>query len=169
MEVKLSLALPRDRLSVPAVRRVLASSLGVLGVHADVIADIGVALSEACTNVVEHAAEGDEYEVSVGIRGNECVIEVQDTGGAGFDGNSRGLGNADGAAENGRGIQLMRALVDKVSFHDRHQADGAMVHLEKRLTWDEGSVIGRLTDGQAEIQHGPWSGDELIEQPPGLH
>ena len=166
MEIKLTLALPRDRLSVPAVRRVLGSSLGVLGVHEHVISDICIALSEACTNVVDHAAEGDEYEVSVGIRGNECVIEVVDTGG-GFDGNTHGLRPVDYGAESGRGIQLMRALVDKVSFHEQHLADGTVVHLEKRLTWDKGSVIGRLTDGQPDIQHGPWSGDELLEEAPG--
>lgn len=166
MEIKLTLALPRDRLSVPAVRKVLGSSLGVLGVHDEVISDIGIALSEACTNVVDHATEGDEYEVSVGIRGNECVIEVVDTGG-GFDGNAHGLEAADHGAEGGRGIQIMRALVDKVSFHEQRQSDGTMVHLEKRLTWDEGSVIGQLTDGQPEMQHGPWSGEDLIKRAPG--
>lgn len=166
MEIKFSLALPRDRLSVPAVRRVLGSSLGALGVHDEVISDVCIALSEACTNVVDHAADGDEYEVIVGICGNECVIEVLDTGG-GFDGTTHGLAAADHGAESGRGIQLMRALVDRVSFHEQHLADGTVVHLEKRLTWDEGSVIGRLTDSQPEMPHGPWSGEDLSEQGPG--
>ena len=167
MEIKLTLALPRDGLSVPAARRVLTSSLSVLGVHADVISDVGVALSEACSNVVNHAANGDEYEVSVGVRGNECVIEVFDTGG-GFDASAEGLADAASNAESGRGIQLMRALVDRVSFR-RHFDEGTVVHLEKRLTWDVGSVIGRLTDGQPPIRHGPWSGEDLPGKARGLH
>lgn len=164
MEIKLTLALPRDELSVPVIRRVLGQAMEVLGVDGRVVSDIEIALSEACTNVLDHAAESDEYEVSAGIDGDVCIIEVVDRGG-GFDGSMLGLGDAEATAEDGRGIQLMRALVDKVEFDSRPHV-GTVVHLEKHLQWHEDSVIKALTDGRAATTHGPWSSDELLEDAP---
>jgi serine/threonine-protein kinase RsbW len=164
MEIKLTLALPRDEYSVPVARRVLARAMDVLGVDDSVVADIELALTEACTNVLDHAADTDEYEVSAGIDGTVCVIEVVDRGG-GFDSVGKGLTDADPSAEDGRGIQLMRALVDKVTFTSRPQT-GTVVHLEKQLAWDEGSLIKQLTEGQPATKHGPWSDDERFEDKP---
>ncbi len=164
MELKLTLALPRDEYSVPVARRVLARSMEVLGVDDSVVADIELALTEACTNVLDHAAHTDEYELSAGIDGTLCIIEVIDRGG-GFDSTTKGLAEAEPSAEDGRGIQLMRALVDKVTFTSRPQV-GTVVHLEKQLTWGESSVIRRLTEDQPETEHGPWSDDERFEDKP---
>ena len=155
MELKLTLALPHDEYSVPVARRVLARSLEVLGVDDDVVADIELALTEACTNVLDHAADTDEYEVSAGIDGAVCVIEVIDRG-SGFDVATQGLTEAEPSAEDGRGIQLMRALVDEVSFTSRPHT-GTVVHLEKQLTWSDGSAIDRLTEDAPDTRHGPWS------------
>ena len=164
MELKLTLALPRDEYSVPVARRVLSRSLDVLGVDETVVADIELALTEACTNVLDHAADTDEYEVSAGIDGTICIIEVIDRGG-GFDDSTKGLVDAEPSAEDGRGIQLMRALVDKVTFTSRPQV-GTVVHLEKQLTWSDGAVIERLTEDQPKTEHGPWSDDERFEDKP---
>ena len=157
MEIKLTLALPRDAFSVPVARRMLGRSLDVLGVDERVVADIELALTEACTNVLEHSADTDAYEVSAGIDGTVCVLEVIDRG-VGFDAAAKGHDDADPTAEDGRGIQLMRALVDKVTFTSRPQ-EGTVVHLEKQLTFAEGSAISRLTDEQPMTEHGPWSQD----------
>ena len=46
---------PRDATSVPLTRRVLDAALASLGVTEDCRADVRLALSEACTNVVRHA------------------------------------------------------------------------------------------------------------------
>ena len=155
MEIKLSLALPREELSVPVVRRVLKSSLEALGVESDVVHDIQVALTEAVTNVLDHATHGEEYEVSAGVDGDICVIEIVDRG-AGFDGSELGHGEAHPSAEEGRGIQIMRALVDKVTFTNIPTI-GTVVHLEKRLEWTEAAAIKRLTEGNPPTEHGPWS------------
>jgi serine/threonine-protein kinase RsbW len=167
VEIKLTLALPRDELSVPVVRRVLTQAMDVLGVEHEITSDIQVALTEACTNVLDHAADADEYEVSAGIDGDVCVIEVVDRGG-GFDGSILGLDHAHESAEGGRGIQLMRALVDKVLFDSRPHV-GTVVHLEKRLRWHEESVIRALTEGKAPTEHGPWRQDEQLEDAPEPH
>jgi serine/threonine-protein kinase RsbW len=164
VEIKLTLALPRDGLSVPVVRKVLSNSLSALGVDRDVVHDIELALTEACTNVLDHVAEGEEYEVSAGISGGECIIEVIDTGG-GFDDGAHGFEEAAASAESGRGIQLMRALVDRVKFVSK-PGDGTVVHLEKRLSWADGSPIARLTEGRPPTENGPWSSDERLADAP---
>ena len=164
MEIKLTLALPRDELSVPVARRVLKQAMDVLGVEAEDTQDIQLAMTEACTNVLDHAVDADEYEVSAGIDNDVCVIEVIDRG-AGFDASDLGLDEADHGAEEGRGIQLMRALVDNVKF-DKRERVGNVVRLEKRLEWHDDSVIKALTEGKRPMEHGPWSQDEHLEDAP---
>jgi serine/threonine-protein kinase RsbW len=144
VEITFTLQLPRDALSVPVVRRVLNTSMRTLGVAEECLTDIEIALTEACTNVLDHAAEGDEYEVAAGLDDNRCVIEVVDTG-RGFDADRLGHAEADPSAEEGRGIQLIRALVDKVHFRSRSEA-GTIVHLEKELRFIDGSPLQRLAD-----------------------
>jgi serine/threonine-protein kinase RsbW len=147
MEVKLTLALPHDQLSVPLARGILKRSLQTLGIDEETISDIELALTEACTNVLDHASGEDDYTVSAGINGQTCIIEVVDRGGGGFDGSEQGHLDAEPHAEDGRGIQLMRALVDRLEFENR-PAVGTVVHLEKRLTWDTDAPIAKL-DGSA--------------------
>ena len=144
MEIKFTLQLPRDALSVPVVRRVLKTSMRTLGVSDDCVADIEIALTEAVTNVLDHAAAGDEYEVVAGLDDNSCVIEVIDTG-RGFDAERLGHVDADPSAEEGRGIQLIRALVDRVHFRSRPER-GMIVHLEKELEFTEGSPLQQLVE-----------------------
>lgn len=158
MEIKLTLALPRDELSVPVVRRILTASMQVLGVEAATISDIEIALTEACTNVLDHSGGQQEYEVSAGIDGTRCVIEVIDRGASDFDGASRGHGPAEVSAEAGRGIQLMRALVDSVEFTN-HATAGTVVHLEKQLAFAADAMLQRLSVDNAPTVRGPWSAD----------
>jgi serine/threonine-protein kinase RsbW len=144
VEIKFTLMLPRDALSVPVVRRVLQSSMLTLGVADDCLNDIEIALTEACTNVLDHVMAGDEYQVVAGLDDAACVIEVIDTG-RGFDGERLGHANAEMTAEEGRGIQLIRALVDRVHFKSRPES-GMIVHLEKQLTYTAGSPLQRLAE-----------------------
>jgi len=73
-----------DGLSVPVARRMLKQSLCSLGVDEAVTADIEVALTEACTNVLQHSGPGDVYQVSVELANHQCAVSVTDEG-QGFD------------------------------------------------------------------------------------
>lgn len=140
MDIDVRLSLPRDAISVPVIRRVLRVALVTLAVHPDCISDIEIALTEACTNVLDHARTGDQYEVVARVHDDRCVIDVIDNG-AGFDANPYGHADADIAAEAGRGIQLIRALVDNVQFTP---VDGrGSVHFEKSLVAADGSPFRR--------------------------
>jgi serine/threonine-protein kinase RsbW len=145
MQITLSLALPRDEHTIPVSRHIVHHALDEVGADKDCIADIALAQTEACTNVVKHSGPGDQYEVRVDIDHEKCVIRVIDTG-RGFDSQSLGDGAADDSAERGRGIQLMRALVDEVKFVSKPEA-GTIVHLEKSLSFTPDSVVNRLSSG----------------------
>jgi serine/threonine-protein kinase RsbW len=146
VEIKLVLWLPRDAVSVPVSRQVLDSCLETLGVTPDTRADIALALSEACANVVLHAGAGEEYEVQVSTRDRRCVIEVVNTGGR--DGEPApasvvGAFLADDpvpvTAEHGRGLQIIDAVADNLELTSTGRR-GTTVHFEKKLEWLPGAA-----------------------------
>ena len=138
MQIMLALSLPRDEQTIPVSRHIAVNAIAEIGVAEDDIQDIAVALTEACTNVLKHSGPGDEFEVSLEVDEDQCVIRVVDTG-HGFDSETLGFSHADTSAEEGRGIQLMRALVDSVKFISKPEA-GTIVHLEKTLELEDGSL-----------------------------
>lgn len=129
----LSLSLPREGVSVPVVRRLAAQALRAFGVVDSDIDDVQLAITEACANVIDHATETDTYDVKVELAADRCAITVVDSG-SGFDSTSVPR-TAEPAAEAGRGLTLMRALVDRLHFHDEPQS-GAVVHMVKALSYD---------------------------------
>jgi serine/threonine-protein kinase RsbW len=84
VDVRFCLVFPRETISVPVVRRVLGDTLYKLGVDEDCVADLLLAVTEACTNVLRHSGPGRRYEVVATVGRNRCVLEVVDTG-RGFD------------------------------------------------------------------------------------
>ncbi|QXJ22735.1 ATP-binding protein [Actinomadura graeca] len=139
MEMRFSLALPREALSIPVVRRVVGDSLRGLGVSEECVGDILVAASEACTNVIQHARATGDYEVAGHVDDGVCSLKVMDWGhGPRPAPEDRGV-----LSESGRGIRIMRALVDDMSI-DSSPDLGTVVHLRKRLTWRDEVLIGSL-------------------------
>jgi serine/threonine-protein kinase RsbW len=159
VEINMVLHLPRDSASVPLSRRVLDGCLQTLGVTPDTRADIALALSEACANVIQHAGPGQEYEVQVSARNGQCAIEVVNTGsGDGEpapDGSGTGAvrgtggGRADGiafsgdpvpaTAEHGRGLKIINAVVDNLQLTG-NEREGTTVRFEKTLEWLPGAA-----------------------------
>jgi serine/threonine-protein kinase RsbW len=133
VDMKFSLDLPRETLSIPVIRRILGDTLRGLGVSETCIGDILVAISEACTNVVQHADSTCRYEVAVAVEGPQCALKVVDRG-QGFHDDPPTDVHPD--SESGRGLKIMKALVDDVSVHSRPDS-GTVVHLQKRLSWKE--------------------------------
>lgn len=146
VEINLTLCLPRDQLSVPVARHICGHALREVGVHQSCSDDIELALTEACTNVLDHSTADDEYEVVITINDHSCIIRVRDTG-RGFDYSSLGNRPVDVSAESGRGIKLMNALVDSVKFSSVPEA-GMIVHLEKQLCFDEDTPVRRHVAAQ---------------------
>jgi serine/threonine-protein kinase RsbW len=141
VQIILALSLPRDEQTIPVSRHIAVSAMAEIGVVEDCMQDIAVALTEACTNVLKHSGPGDEFDVSLEVDEDQCYIRVVDTG-HGFDSQSVGFTHADTSAEQGRGIEIMRALVDSVKFISKPEA-GTVVHLEKTLEFDDDSFVSR--------------------------
>ena len=142
MELRIALSLPRDEVSVPLVRRLTSNAMRLLGVDGDCLDELQVALTEACANVLRHADAEDDYEVRVRVDGRSVVIDVVDRG-TGFDASALGIRDANPEAEQGRGIQLMRALVDDVQFAQA-QPQGTVVSLTKRITSPDDAPLSML-------------------------
>ncbi len=136
----LSVALPRESVSVPVVRRLAAQALRAFGVLDEDIDDVQLAITEACANVIDHAGATDTYDVKVELSADRCAITVVDQGG-GFDVDEVPE-RAHHDAEMGRGVALMRALVDNVAFRNEPQA-GAVVHMVKSLRYVEDHPLRR--------------------------
>ncbi|MER7770155.1 ATP-binding protein [Kitasatospora sp. NPDC096140] len=83
MDIWWTLHLKRDPASVPLARRILLGAMATAGVDPQIADDLGVALSEACANAVEHGATGrpdDGFQVTASISGDRLRIEVTDSG-----------------------------------------------------------------------------------------
>ena len=142
MELSLALTLPRDEQTVPVARHLVRNAMEQVGVEETCAADFELALSEACTNVLLHSGPGDQYVVRLDLEDRVGVIRVIDVG-HGFDSARLQAEDPLLEAERGRGLGLMRAMVDRVDFTSRAEA-GTIVTLEKVLTYrDEALLVGR--------------------------
>jgi serine/threonine-protein kinase RsbW len=132
MRVQVAMTLPFEAASVPMARHSVAAALRTARVTSDCIHEVEVALSEACTNVLQHAGEGQAYEVTIKIVDQQLTVDVLDSG-QGFDETpAEPPGMADVAAEEGRGLALIQALTDRAVF-DSVSGGGGRVQLRKTL------------------------------------
>jgi anti-sigma regulatory factor (Ser/Thr protein kinase) len=93
------------------------------------IDEIAPAMTEACAKVVQHAGDHEGYQVDVAIDDRVCRISVLDNG--------RGSDPADAPTplsplDAGRGLMLMRALVDELMFRNFEDGRHGVV-LEEKL------------------------------------
>src|SRR5262245_23291896 len=115
VRIQVVMTLPREAVSVPLTRRTVAAALTAAGVTPDCLSEVEVALSEACTNVLHHAGQGEAYEVAINISDQLLTMDVIDFG-AGFGEVEEGAPMPDPTAESGRGLALIRALTDQAVF-----------------------------------------------------
>jgi serine/threonine-protein kinase RsbW len=129
-----SLVIPAKAEYIALGRLALTGLLRPRAVEPEVIADVKLALTEACSNSIRHAY-ADEREGEVEIRyelaDSSLEVEVSDDG-RGFDPAllETGLGPLD---EGGLGIAIIRALTDDVSIGARSGGTGYSVRFTKRL------------------------------------
>ena len=97
------------------------------------LADIEIAVGEAVTNAILYGSPRAESRVVVayGTVGPDFVIKIQDEG-SGFDPTVEKMEmEEDTDALGGRGIRLMRALMDQVDLH--YDGRGMVACLYKKL------------------------------------
>jgi len=128
--VRFCLVFTRESMSVPAMRQVLGDTLRRLGINEDSVADILLAASEACANVIRHAGKAvADYAVAATVEPARCRVEVIDSGDGCRPPRDR---RPVPTAESGRGFEVMRACVDGVSLRSA-PGEGTVVTLDKLL------------------------------------
>jgi serine/threonine-protein kinase RsbW len=142
MLLDVAVCLPKEAETVSLIRGVVKNALSSIGVLADCVDDICLALSEACTNVVQHAGLDDEYEVRLQIDERICAISVSNTG-EGFDASTLQDVMPNPSSPRGRGVAIMRAVMDQVDF-DPEPAAGTIVNLVKALSVKPDGPLARM-------------------------
>ena len=120
----LELVLPAQSWALERIRDAMRPWLSAVGAEPRVVADLLIAVGEACTNVVEHAygPEGGIMTVCLELQLPDVVATVRDMGRWPFP----------GEGGRGRGRLLMRHCADDVRI-DRGYA-GTTVVIRRRLT-----------------------------------
>jgi serine/threonine-protein kinase RsbW len=119
-------------------RLALSGVARVVPLEPEVLADLKLAVTEACGNAVRHAYRGADGPVSVAFVSHPDRLEliVQDEG--------AGLGTADldappqdltrvGPAEGGMGMAIIRTIVDELEIGESPGGRGTTVHMTKYL------------------------------------
>ena len=117
---ELKVSLPARSENLRRIRRTVADFAESLGLAEDRVADLRLAVNEACSNVVRHAYEAEgQMAVEAKAEGDYLVVTVHDTG--------RGLGAASADPGAGLGLRVARAVSESMEIRGR--ADGTEVKL----------------------------------------
>ena len=107
------LSLPAQPESIPVIRHVLGAFAEALELSPELIEDMRLAVTEACSNVVRHAYDGNEsgpIDVVVQPSSDRLVVIVSDRG--------RGMGPSPDVDGPGLGLRLIAALADSLELED---------------------------------------------------
>jgi serine/threonine-protein kinase RsbW len=129
-----SLVIPAKAEYIALGRLALTGLLRPLAVEPEVIADVKLALTEACSNSIRHAYAGGRegaVEIRYELLDASLAVEVSDEGG-GFDPTllERGISELD---EGGLGIAIIRAVTDDLSIGTRSGGGGSCLRFTKQL------------------------------------
>lgn len=139
------------RLSFPAraeylilARLALAGVARATAIPEETLADLKLAVTEACGNVVRHAYAGPDgrpegaVRVTIDARPHTISLTVEDDG-VGLpprdptDDEPAGDGDGDGAGEGGMGLAIIRAIADELEIGPAAGGTGTQLVLRKSL------------------------------------
>ena len=129
------------RLSFPAkpdylllARLALSGIARQLPLGDELLADLKLAVTEACGNAVRHAYPEGTGDVSVAFVVRDDAIEmiVEDQG-AGVSAAKVPHGPVDGPVDGGMGMAIMRTVVDELDVSAGSDGRGTVVRMTKRL------------------------------------
>ena len=99
----------------------------------ETLADLKLALTEACSNSVRHAYPegGGSVQIVYDLQPDRLVIEVADDG-EGFDPHARGDEQSE-LSEGGLGIAIIRSIADELEITARADGRGSRLRFVKLL------------------------------------
>lgn len=114
-------ALPTEPEALASMRALLRRWLQNVEGSEQEITEVITACGEAATNAIEHAGAGEPFEISGELDGRKVTIEVRDFG----------AWRSPREGDHGRGLSLMRALMDTVDVVP--SPEGTTVRMERTL------------------------------------
>jgi serine/threonine-protein kinase RsbW len=129
------------RLTIPArpeyitLSRLALSGLArVRAFSEDTLADLKLALTEACSNSVRHAYDQHEgrVDISFELLDDRLIVEVADDG-SGFEPGDRRKTGEDKLSEGGLGIAIIRSIADEVEIGGGPGGRGSRLRFVKLL------------------------------------
>jgi serine/threonine-protein kinase RsbW len=111
VDADVKLTLPARPENVSVIRHVLGAFAEALRLPDELVEDLRLAVTEACTNVVRHAYPPDQpgpVEISIRPLNENVSIVVSDHG--------RGIGTSSDTTGPGLGLPLIAAIADEVEL-----------------------------------------------------
>jgi serine/threonine-protein kinase RsbW len=127
------------RLTIPAkpeyitlCRLALTGLARVRSFPDELVADMKLALTEACSNSVRHAYDetAGSVEILYELQSDRLIVEVCDDG-SGFDETTNG-DEDDNLTEGGLGIAIIRSIADELDI-ERRESGGSRLRFMKLL------------------------------------
>ena len=129
------------RLTIPAKpeyitlsRLALAGLSRIRSFSDETLADLKLALTEACSNSVRHAYDDGEghVDISFELRDDRLIVEVADDG-TGFEPDEGAKSDEDVLSEGGLGIAIIRSIADEVEIEGGPNGKGSRLRFVKLL------------------------------------
>lgn len=138
METVTTLVVPGHFDSLGVLCDFVTQAARVAGLDAQAVHAVQVALDEACTNIIEHAYDGDEsgdIECTCRVRDGELEVTLRDQG-CPFDPTGVPEPNLTASLDErqggGLGVYLMRRLMDEVRFESIPGAGNVLTMVKRR-------------------------------------
>jgi serine/threonine-protein kinase RsbW len=136
-ETTVRLAMPAKAEYLILVRLALAGIARHVPIDESALADLKLAVTEVCGNVVRHAygEEPGEVRISFAVSGDAIEVAVEDDGeGLALDDIPDVVRLDEDPVEAGMGLAIIRAVVDELAVEERDGGSGTVVRLTKRLS-----------------------------------
>ncbi len=128
LEVKV--VIPPDMGYIDSVYTMIDSVMRKLNAEKKDIFDVKLAVSEGVTNAIRHARTAVRITVTYAVQENELNFEIYNDGES-FHPSDKEFAIPDLYEEHKRGIYLMSAYMDEISYED--DTEGTVLHLTKRI------------------------------------
>jgi serine/threonine-protein kinase RsbW len=118
---------------VARARRWLVEHAAAEGFPEDEVRQLGLVVSEACANVVEHAYDGrsgNPIDLTLVIDDRGLTLSIRDVG-APFDADNYAPPDLSAPQEGGYGVHIIRSVMDSVRY-DTSETTGTTLTLVKR-------------------------------------
>ena len=135
MSASVTLVMPAKAEYLILARLALAGIAREIRMTEDVLADLKLAVTEACGNAVRHAysLEHGVVRLTFRIEPEQIEIEVADEGAGGNHQPALETPTDDMPAESGMGLAIIKAIVDELEIGGPTIESGTVVRMRKRL------------------------------------